>query len=163
MSNCKNCHSSEVTKNGFVRSKQRYRCKTCGYNFVEGDERTNPQTTIKRAFAVILYSLAKASYGTIANLFNVSPSTVQKWLAKEAALLSEPEIPINTRELEFDEMSGLKPTMHVVWRRLHCTNSRVQSRIMMKRLVSHSLSGYGPCLNLVSHSLSGYGPCLNCR
>ena len=78
MSNCKNCHSSEVTKNGFVRSKQRYRCKTCGYNFVEGDERTNPQTTIKRAFAVILYSLAKASYGTIANLFNVSPSTVQK-------------------------------------------------------------------------------------
>ena len=28
MSNCKNCHSSEVTKNGFVRSKQRYRCKT---------------------------------------------------------------------------------------------------------------------------------------
>ena len=70
MSNCKNCHSSEVTKNGFVRSKQRYRCKTCGYNFVEGDERTNPQTTIKRAFAVILYSLAKASYGTIANLFN---------------------------------------------------------------------------------------------
>ena len=59
MSNCKNCHSSEVTKNGFVRSKQRYRCKTCGYNFVEGDERTNPQTTIKRAFAVILYSLAK--------------------------------------------------------------------------------------------------------
>ena len=104
MSNCKNCHSSEVTKNGFVRSKQRYRCKTCGYNFVEGDERTNPQTTIKRAFAVILYSLAKASYGTIANLFNVSPSTVQKWLAKEAALLSEPEIPINTRELEFDEM-----------------------------------------------------------
>ena len=94
MSNCKNCHSSEVTKNGFVRSKQRYRCKTCGYNFVEGDERTNPQTTIKRAFAVILYSLAKASYGTIANLFNVSPSTVQKWLAKEAALLSEPEIPI---------------------------------------------------------------------
>ena len=73
-------------------------------DFVEGDERTNPQTTIKRAFAVILYSLAKASYGTIANLFNVSPSTVQKWLAKEAALLSEPEIPINTRELEFDEM-----------------------------------------------------------
>ena len=104
MSNCKNCHSSEVTKNGFVRSKQRYRFKTCGYNFVEGDGRTNPQTTIKRAFAVILYSLAKASYGTIANLFNVSPSTVQKWLAKEAALLSEPEIPINTRELEFDEM-----------------------------------------------------------
>ena len=64
MSNCKNCHSSEVTKNGFVRSKQR---------FVEGDERT-------RAFAVILYSLAKASWHYC---LNVSPST-EKWLAKEA-------------------------------------------------------------------------------
>ena len=94
---CQTVRTVIITKNGFVRSKQRYRCKTCGYNFVEGDERTNPQTTIKRAFAVIL----RLQNGTIAN---VSPSTVQKWLAKEAALLSEPEIPINTRELEFDEM-----------------------------------------------------------
>ena len=104
MSNCKNCQSSEVTKNGFVRSKQRYRCKTCGYNFVEGDERTNPQTTIKRAFAVILYSLAKASYGTIANLFTCIAKYCSKMACKVKQHLLSPEIPINTRELEFDEM-----------------------------------------------------------
>ena len=35
--NCKNCHSDQVTKNGFVRSKQRYRCKSCSCNFVSGE------------------------------------------------------------------------------------------------------------------------------
>ena len=54
---CKNCRSQQIVKNGFIRSKQRYRCKTCGYNFVSGDGRTNPQTVVKRAFAVILMSL----------------------------------------------------------------------------------------------------------
>ena len=32
--NCKNCYSDQIIKNGFVRSKQRYRCKSCGCNFV---------------------------------------------------------------------------------------------------------------------------------
>ena len=56
MPSCKKCQSQQITKNGFVRSKQRYRCKGCGYNFVLGDGRTDPQTAVKRAFAVILYS-----------------------------------------------------------------------------------------------------------
>ena len=82
MSNCKNCHSSEVTKNGFVRSKQRYRCKTAV--IISGETR---EPTLKPPSSSILYSLAKASYGTIAK-FNVSPSTVQKW-RKGSTLLSE--------------------------------------------------------------------------
>ena len=104
MPNCKKCESQQVTKNGFVRSKQRYRCKTCGYNFINGDGRVNPNTVVKRAFAVILYSIGKASYGLIAKLFDVSPSTVQRWLESEAARVPEPEIPETIREIEFDEM-----------------------------------------------------------
>ncbi len=111
MSNCKNCHSSEVTKNGFVRSKQRYRCKTCGYNFVEGDERTNPQTTIKRAFAVILYSLAKASYGTIGNLFNVSQAPFKNGLQRKQPCcrsLRFQSIPVNWNLMRCGILSGQK-------------------------------------------------------
>ena len=104
MPTCKKCETQEVSKNGFLRCKQRYLCKTCGYNFVCGDERSNPKTAVKRAFAVILYSLGKASYRFIAKLFNVSPSTVQKWIASEAAPLEMPEIPDALREIEFDEM-----------------------------------------------------------
>ena len=49
MPNCKKCESQHVTKNGFVRSKQCYRCKICGYNFINGDARVNSDTPVKRA------------------------------------------------------------------------------------------------------------------
>lgn len=30
MEECKNCKSTETVKNGLVRQKQRYKCKSCG-------------------------------------------------------------------------------------------------------------------------------------
>ncbi|MGH9402834.1 MAG: IS1/IS1595 family N-terminal zinc-binding domain-containing protein [Terriglobia bacterium] len=104
MNGCKRCDGKEVVKNGCVRDQQRYRCKSCGLNFVMGDERVKPDTAVKRAFAVILYSLGKSSYGFIAKLFGVTPPAVQKWLKREAAGLGEPEIPATIQEMEFDEM-----------------------------------------------------------
>ena len=41
---CKRCGSNNCVKSGFVRTKQRYLCKDCGYYFVEGDQRTNKKT-----------------------------------------------------------------------------------------------------------------------
>ena len=32
---CPKCESSQIRKNGHVRNKQRYRCKDCGYQFME--------------------------------------------------------------------------------------------------------------------------------
>ena len=59
-----------------ARGHQRYKCKECGYNFVVGDGRVDPNAAVKRAFAVILYSLGKGSYGFIAKLFGVTPPAV---------------------------------------------------------------------------------------
>ena len=101
---CKNCSANAIIKNGKVRSKQRFQCKMCGYNFVEGDSRIKQETLIKRAFAVILYALGKASYGFIAKLFGVTPPAVLKWLKKEAAVMKEPGIRATIRNIEFDEM-----------------------------------------------------------
>ena len=104
MLNCKNCEDKQIVKNGIVRQQQRYRCKSCGYNFVLGDKRVKLDTAVKRAFAVILYALGKSSYGFIAKLFGVTPPAVQKWLKKEAEILKEPEISAEITEMEFDEM-----------------------------------------------------------
>ena len=104
MLNCKNCEEKQVVKNGIVRQQQRYRCKSCGYNFVLGDKRVKMETAVKRAFAVILYALGKSSYGFIAKLFGVTPPAVQKWLKQEAEILIEPEISAEITEMEFDEM-----------------------------------------------------------
>lgn len=104
MESCKHCGHGESVKNGVVRGKQRYKCKECGYNFVVGDGRVDPNAAVKRAFAVILYSLGKGSYGFIAKLFGVTPPAVLKWIRAEAATLQVPEVSGAIREMEFDEM-----------------------------------------------------------
>lgn len=102
--NCKNCGGKEINKNGIVRNQQRYKCKECGLNFIIGDKRVKPLTAIKRAFAVILYSLGKASYGFISKLFGVTPAAVLRWIRQEAAHIDYPEISSSIQEMEFDEM-----------------------------------------------------------
>ena len=52
MVKCKKCKSENIVKNGKVRGKQRYLCKDCRYNFVEGDARTNEKIKAKKAMCV---------------------------------------------------------------------------------------------------------------
>jgi transposase-like protein len=104
MNCCKKCQGKESVKNGHIRGHQRYKCKTCGFIFIDGDRRVKPETAAKRALAVILYSLGKASYGFIAKLFGVTRATVLQWIRKEGALIEKPKVPSNVKEMEFDEM-----------------------------------------------------------
>lgn len=101
---CKKCRGEEVVKNGHIRGQQRYKCKGCGCSFILGDKRAKPESAAKRALAVILYALGKASYGFIAKLFGVTRAAVLKWIRKEGARIDKPKIPSNIKEMEFDEM-----------------------------------------------------------
>lgn len=104
MSNCKNCQSVKVVKNGIVRKAQRYRCKDCGYNFIAGDRRSNRDTEVKKALSVILYSLGKVSFGFLGKLFGVARSTTYKWIRVTAEVTPEPDIANSIKEISFDEM-----------------------------------------------------------
>jgi transposase len=100
---CKKCGSEQYVLNGRVRSKQRYKCKCCGYNFVFGDQREKVSPEGK-ALAILLYGRGKASYGFIAKLLKVSSVAVMKWVKREADKLPEPEIDASIQEVSFDEM-----------------------------------------------------------
>ena len=104
MPRCKKCQGEQVVKNGKVRGKQRYRCKECGYNFVEGDRRSNEKIAAKKAMCVILYSLGKCSYNMLAKIFDTWPSLVYRWIKEAGAQLPEPEVPGEITQMEFDEM-----------------------------------------------------------
>lgn len=104
MITCKKCRQAATVKNGLVRGKQRYRCKACGCNFVEGDARVDPHAAAKRAWAVLLYAVGKGSLRFIARLLKVSPAAVWTWVRREAADLTYPSIAPTIREMEFDEM-----------------------------------------------------------
>ena len=100
---CKRCNSINIVRNGNVRGKQRFKCKDCGINFIEGDqrERTRPEA---KAMALLMYGSCKASYGMIAKLFNVSRTTVLNWIRTMGRKLPEPEIKTDVHEIQMDEM-----------------------------------------------------------
>ena len=104
MATCKRCGCERSVKNGKVRGKVRYKCKECGLNFVEGDGRVNESLVVKKALAVILYSLSKASFNMLGKIFGHSPSLLYRWIVEEMAKLPEPEVPGDIKEMEFDEM-----------------------------------------------------------
>ena len=104
MPKCKNCGSEHAVRNGKVRSRQRYRCKECNFNFVEGDARTNEKIAAKKAMLILLYSLGKASFNLLARLFDTWPSQVYRWVVQEGLALPEQEVSGAIKEMEFDEM-----------------------------------------------------------
>jgi transposase len=105
MPKCKNCASEQVVKNGIVRGKQRYRCKLCCFNFVEGDGRTNETIAAKKAMLVLLYSLGKVSFNMLGRLFDMWPSQVYRWIVREGLTVPERKIDCAIKEMEFDAMS----------------------------------------------------------
>ncbi len=73
---CKACGSEAHIKNGFMRGKQRYRCKACGLNFTDTPPLGKPLAM--KVTAVMLY-VSGLSMNRTAQLVGVSVSSVQDW------------------------------------------------------------------------------------
>ena len=99
---CKSCGSVTFVKNGFVRGKQRYRCKACGCNFTDTPLRGKPAAM--KALAILLYAMGNMSFLGIARILGVSDVAVMKWVRAEAQSLPEPEIPADVATVSLDEM-----------------------------------------------------------
>jgi len=100
---CYQCGCEQCVKNGFMQEQQRYKCKKCGYNFIDKPRRGHSQPVL--ALAVWLY-LSGLSQRRIARLFGVSTPAVLKWI-KAFALKNAPR-PVPSGEgiavVELDEM-----------------------------------------------------------
>lgn len=99
---CKSCGSVTFIKNGFVRGKQRYRCKECGCSFTNTPPRGKPAAM--KALAILLYAMGNMSFLGIARILGVSDVSVMKWVRAEAQSLPEPEIPADVTTVSLDEM-----------------------------------------------------------
>ena len=96
--------SIEAVNNGIVRGNQRYRCRQCRCNVIEGNCRVNADLVAKRALAVILSALGKASFNRLGRIFGVSRFLTLRWIQQAISALPEPAVPGDIREMEFDEM-----------------------------------------------------------
>jgi transposase-like protein len=104
MPTCKKCGSDRAVKNGIVSQKQRYRCKECGCNFRQGDNRTNEKVAAKKALCVLLYAMAKGSYRMMGRILRIDHTLVYRWIRAFGESLPEPEVSGEIKQIEFDEM-----------------------------------------------------------
>src|SRR5436309_9559002 len=99
---CKRCGAEEHVKNGFMRGKQRYRCKACGLNFTDTPPRGMPLRV--KVEAVLLY-LSGLSMNRTAKLLGVSTPSVQAWIERFAEVYAQkPEPEGRAVVVELDEM-----------------------------------------------------------
>lgn len=99
---CRRCGSEEQSKNGFMRGKQRYRCKACGLNFTDTPPRGMPLQV--KVTAILLY-LSGLSMNRTAKLLGVSTPSVMAWLERFARdYAQKPEPQGRAVVVELDEM-----------------------------------------------------------
>jgi transposase-like protein len=99
---CKRCGSAKYVKNGLMRGKQRYLCKTCGLAFT--DTPAPGKLLALKAAAVLLY-VSGLSMNRTAKLLGVSTPTVQAWLEQFAAAYAQkPQPEGRAVVIELDEM-----------------------------------------------------------
>ena len=84
---CKYCNSVEYVKNGFVYEKQRYKCKDCGRNFIEGDERQ--KYTQADHLKVIKLYLENCGIRSIERLTGIRNSQISKWIENIAGYVKK--------------------------------------------------------------------------
>jgi transposase-like protein len=99
---CKGCGSEEHIKNGFMRGKQRYRCKACGLNFTDTPLPGKPLAM--KVTAVLLY-VSGLSMNRTAKLLGVSTPTIQAWIEQVAKVYAQKPAPEGRAVvIELDEM-----------------------------------------------------------
>ena len=114
---CPKCRSSQKKKNGFRRGKQSFRCKNCGYQYVE-----NP---IQRAYSIEVKQLCLKMYlngmgfRAIARVMEIDHTTIMNWVEEAGKLLpdepQEDEIPEITEIDELQTFVGNKKNKLWIW------------------------------------------------
>ena len=84
---CKKCGDLRVIKNGVVREKPRFRCKACGYNFTQGDGRTDYDAQTKQ-LAVRMY-LNNCGFRRVAEILELPLTTVFVWIQRAGQIVDE--------------------------------------------------------------------------
>ena len=109
---CPKCKGTEVKKNGKVQGKQRFKCKSCSYQFTRLTPRGRPAN--EKAMAITLYTLG-LSMRAIAKIFNLSPNAVLKWIKAFAKEHYEKPAPGDAILVELDEMWHYLKSKNKLW------------------------------------------------
>ena len=101
---CSRCTSENKVKNGFVKGRQRYRCKDCGNNY-SVEQKSTAKQPWERRMGLMMY-LEGLGFNSIARLLGVSHVAVIKWIKKYGSQLKEIKNENPVEVIEIDEMDS---------------------------------------------------------
>ena len=106
MEKCKHCAGNKLIKNGFEKSKQRYKCKCCKRTCREGDERV--KYTLEKKIRVLKWYLEGAGIRSIERMEEVSATLIVYWIRKMGSMLREKiestKVPEKAKDVEILEV-----------------------------------------------------------
>ena len=101
MKHCPKCNSLNTVKNGFLRGKQRKRCKDCGYQYTKTFSGKISPDTKRNALELYLEGLGFRSIGRFLGCSHVS---VYNWIRSFGARLEPLKKEVGVKVMEIDEM-----------------------------------------------------------
>ncbi|MDJ0533017.1 MAG: hypothetical protein QNJ70_11070 [Xenococcaceae cyanobacterium MO_207.B15] len=84
---CPRCKSSQKKKNGLRRGKQSFKCKNCGYQYVENPISRTYSTEVKQ-LCLKMY-LNGMGFRAIARVTEIDHTTIINWFKEAGELLSD--------------------------------------------------------------------------
>jgi transposase-like protein len=100
--NCPKCKKSEYVKAGFVKNRQRYKCKICGY-YYSVEKKSDVKTEETRRLALEMY-LEGLGVRAIGRLLRISFGTVYQWIKKWEETV---ELPIKKEPASIVELNEM--------------------------------------------------------
>ena len=100
--NCPKCNSSEKNKDGIVKGRQRFLCKSCGRRYtVEKKSDVKPPEVRKLALEMYLEGLG---FRAIGRILKISYGTVYAWIKEWGSKVDLPQSSQPVAVVELDEM-----------------------------------------------------------
>ena len=107
--NCKHCGSTNLVKNGIIKEKQRYKCKSCLKTCREGDNRE--RYSLDKKLKVIKSYLEGVGIMSIERLEGVPNPLIIYWIKKFSKILRQNlnniPIPEDAKEIEILEVDEM--------------------------------------------------------
>jgi transposase-like protein len=100
--NCPRCNNAQSCKDGIVRNKQRYQCKSCRFRYTLNHKSNIKPLSIKRK-ALELY-LEGLGFRAIGRILEISYGTVYQWVKACGDQVSLPESQGEVEIVEMDEI-----------------------------------------------------------
>ena len=105
--NCPKCGSEDYVKSGFMKGKQRYKCRKCTCNFTQDHKRGAKFQTKLQALQLYLEGVGFKAIGRILGVHNV---TVLNWIRTMGTSVKryvQAEMPADIRHVDFIEMDEM--------------------------------------------------------